>query len=424
MRKIKTVLVFITLTIVAVNLLLGFWGISSIILTAIIYAALLLFSRGMINVLSKNDGLNPNLKLLFTVTFISLFICELSLKYIFKVGLEAQEIEGDFFYSLPYGNHHIEQLARKHILKLSDPFLINRPANSSNTIQTSEFTYIHNYNTLGLRGKNIDTQSKLFNIVTLGDSYTEGIGAAGDSTWTKLLEDNLNDKRTHGLIFSNKVQCINGGLAGSDPFSEYYIFKKLLLPAKPKIVLLSINGTDITDVIKYGGFERYTHPKDAPWWAYIYQFSYIHRALMHAIYNTNWLLLTPEENRIAETKAMEKIVDCINNYYIPLATQHQFELIIVLHPMLNELEKNEFQLSEYTHNVHALSKKNVVNLFDQFKSFNHKTGLAFSSIFWKFDGHHNAQGYLIWSNLVAQSIVENHSAIFTSNASDTISHNR
>ncbi len=80
---------------------------------------------------------------------------------------------------------------------------------------------------------------------------------------------------------SIEIKILNGGLSGSDPIPEYFILVKLLLKYIQVSTYFHINMPDITDVIKLGGFDRYTNYVEGPWWNFIYQFSYISRAIIH-----------------------------------------------------------------------------------------------------------------------------------------------
>ena len=114
--------------------------------------------------------------------------------------------------------------------------------------------------------------------------------------------------------------------------------------------------SDITDVIRQGGWERYTHPKKAPWWGYIYQFSFIARAVIHAGLHVNWLLLTPAENERAEKAAIDSMENCLADAYLKLAKAQNYQLVVVLHPMLSELESNSFSLQPLAVRLRQIKK--------------------------------------------------------------------
>lgn len=390
--------------VMLISILLGCIGVSSILLTLTFYVLILVVGRKLCFMFIREEPLKTNLALLVITLGVSLLVGELALRYVFKIGLEKQELNGEFFYSLPYSGDFINKLARKYVLKIDDPLLTNRARYERSKVTTPEFEYTHLYNSLGLRGKDIDGSDSCYNIVSLGDSYTEGIGTPDDSTWSRLLEINLKPMRplSNGYIM---VQCINGGLSGSDPFSEYYILEKLLLPYHPKLVFVCINLTDITDVIKLGGWERYTAYKSPPWWGYIYQFSYITRAFMHGVFHVNWLLLTPEEIKMEEQKAIRLLYECILDNYVPLAKKHDIQLKVVLHPMFEELSDNSFRLSILSDSLTA-NHIQVINLFDTIKAVYPPSNCidSLKSIYWLQDGHHNSKGYKLWADMITKDV--------------------
>jgi lysophospholipase L1-like esterase len=407
LSNIKSVFNFCLYTFLIVfivlNLILGFWGVSSIMLTTIIYGFILFSGIFIIDKALKNPEATANYTLLFTSLIVSFFIGELVLRYVFKVNLQKQEIDGGFFYSIPYGGQQVNYLARKYILGMSDETLINRPAYSQELVG-SEFKYIHKYNAIGLRGMDYSNVSNCKAIVALGDSYTEGVGTPVDSTWPSLMEQKLNKNITTTYYVQNKIKVLNGGLSGSDPIAEYFILTKLLLKYNPRVVIVAINSTDITDIIRLGGFERYSHSVKGPWWGYIYQFSFIARAAIYIAHPMNWLLLNRAENIKAEKKGIEILKKCITEEYFKLSKENEFKLIIVLHPTQNELEENTFSLTELDRKLRAYPEINVINLFDEYKKVHDSLGILYPSLYWPIDGHHNSTGYKLWADILAKKL--------------------
>ncbi len=248
-RILKYTALFLLTAFALLNIVLGYYGVSSIFLTITIYALVWCAGVLVIQQILKNAATAKNFKLAFTTLLLSLFIGELCLKYIFKTNLSKQEINGSF-YSFPYGKPQPENFIRKYVLKQHDTRLINYAAHTHEIRGRDEFQYLHHYNALGLRGAEPSLDSNKINWVILGDSFTEGSGAPEDSTWTVLLQNELNKNATDTL---HPFQCISGGISGSELFSEHLILKELLLHYKPQRVIVAINQTDIDDVVKGGG---------------------------------------------------------------------------------------------------------------------------------------------------------------------------
>ncbi len=259
---------FLLSLFIILNLVLGWYGVSSVFLTAIVYALSWKLGSMLLVRLFNNGEYRKRITLLFTSLLVSLFMGELALRYVFKINLSRQEMNGSFFYFFPYGKPELENLFRKLGHKEPDLRLSNHVPYWEEMNECDEFKYWHRYNSLGLRGKDPSKDTAKINIVGLGDSYTEGVGTPEDSTWLQLVENNLNQVRRGQL---KKIQCINGGIMGNEPIAEYIILKELLLPYKPRVVILAVNCTDISDIVELGGWERFNNNhRKIPWYAYIY----------------------------------------------------------------------------------------------------------------------------------------------------------
>lgn len=106
--------------------------------------------------------------------------------------------------------------------------------NVSFTRKKTEFEYRSQFNSEGLRDIE-QTKSKPkgeYRILLLGDSFTEGFGVEYDDTWCSVLKRKLNKDST------NRVNIINGGFSGSDPFFSYHIFKEHLISYNPDLVYI------------------------------------------------------------------------------------------------------------------------------------------------------------------------------------------
>ncbi len=395
-RILKYVSLFLLSVFVLLNIVLGYYGVSSIFLTAIVYIFLWVAATFIVSRLIKNTQFKQNLKLLFTAMIVSLFIGELALKYVFKKNLAHQEMNGSFFYSFPYGKPEVENFIRRVGHKEPDVRLSNYVPYMKEIRGCAEFQYLYRYNSIGLRGHDpVRDDTLLINIVGLGDSFTEGVGTPEDSTWLQLLENNLKRDSQH---LPGKVQCINGGISGTEAIAEYIILKELLLQFNPRVVILAVNSTDISDVVKIGGWERYNHHRLAPWYAYIYQFSFIARAIIQQVHPVNWLFLTDEENHQEEIKAINTLERCIKEDYVKLSKEQNFKLIVVLHPMLSELEQNDFLLQPLAVKLQSIGDIKTINLFEAFKQAKQQNSFEYKSLYWQQDKHNNSRGYQLWAD--------------------------
>ena len=112
-----------------------------------------------------------------------------------------------------------------------------------------EFDYGLRTNSLGIRDIEhpVEKPDDELRIVGLGDSFTEGQGAEYEDGYLKVLERNLNRELKRG-----HVRVIVGGVAGSDPFYCFKLLKDKLLVYDPDLVTLTVNTTDVMDVVVRG----------------------------------------------------------------------------------------------------------------------------------------------------------------------------
>ena len=395
---------------VVFNLILGYFGTVSILLTCSFYIAITFIALILIKLFVNSKELSKNISLFVITSMFSLLIVEFTLKYVVKSYVTYPETNGDFFYTSQYRMLYKINLARRYGLTDLNPSLFVREPNTEREVGKLEFSYRHNYNDLGLRvSKTEGVDSGKLIVACLGDSFTEGVGAPNDSTWPQLLENKFN---AENLNQGNKLYCLNGGSDGSDPFFELIILKKLLLKYKPQTVILAVNNSDIDDAILRGGWERFkengeVHFRKPPWWEYLYQFSYITRNIVHSFWNINWMLLTPKQEKVETRMAISSLNDVITKQYLSLAEEYKFKLVVILHPMQYELEGNTFdELNLLNQQLLEQDQIVTINLFEEFKKEINKTDFEFKDFYWKTDRHHNSKGYQLWADILYKEVFE------------------
>jgi lysophospholipase L1-like esterase len=398
LKRIFFILLFF---LALINVLLGVYGVSCILLTVSVYFSVLWLFIALIRYFVPDTEGSANAILLVVVVAGTLFTAEVILKYVVKYNLTYTERNGDFFYSSPYKQKELEMLIRKYVFQQQDLQVSVHQPNTTGVDRKPEFTYKHHFNKLGLRDKEPVKDSAAFTIVGLGDSFTEGVGAPADSTWLKSLEGYLDASNP-----GKHVQTINGGMNGSDPFAERMILEKRLLAYKPDVVIVAINKSDIDDVIIRGGNERFAggsvQYRKGPWWEFIYQFSYIFRAFVHGVFHVNGMLLTNEQYKAETAIALQRIQACIQQDYERLAAQYGFRLMVVLHPLQRELETRQFPLAPLYEQISADSSLVAINLYDVF--IQQIDELKFKDLYWQTDLHHNSEGYRLWAEVLERRI--------------------
>jgi len=382
-------------------IILGVLGISSILLTASVYLAVyLLLSSLPVRSLKNRE----NLRLFVLFTLLSLFSAELFLKYVQRSHLTYAEQNGAFFYVSEYKQYRLQNWARKWLFSDEEPQVTRHRPHSMETIGNSEFSFAHQYNSLGLRGPEpMPGKDGQLRILALGDSFTEGVGAAEENTWPAALERQLSGRP----VSQQAPVVVNGGVNSTDPFAEFWLFKKVLQPYEPHIILLAVNSTDITDYIWRGGLERFhkgqLRYRSGPRWEFVYQFSYLFRAFIHNIAGKNWMLLSDDEVKELEREAYEALTRLIIDEFLPLTSTSSSKLVVFLHPTLQEIHTGHPELQEWLASISETTPQlSTIDLIADFQDYFDRNEQRAAEYYWPIDRHHNARGYQLLAERLAQ----------------------
>lgn len=97
-------------------------------------------------------------------------------------------------------------------------------------------------NSLGLRDDEVvQKQKDEFRIISLGDSFTYGVGVvSNEETFSEQLEELLNNNYN-----SKQYNVINAGIPGYNIIQEYCLFKDKLIDLKPDFVIWNLYQNDL-----------------------------------------------------------------------------------------------------------------------------------------------------------------------------------
>jgi len=331
----------------------------------------------------KIKNSNPaNIRLMIISICFSFIIAEsvLQIKKIYPLDLEKRN-------SLFYNS----------VLSSSEPdWFHTRTAFSSYYLKSNEYKFPRKANSLGLSDieSNFSKVCNEYRIIGIGDSFTEGDGADKDSTWLKELKRQILKNN-----LKQNFSFINAGICGSDPFFEYVLLKEKLLDYKPDLVIVTLNYSDIDDILIRGGMERFK--KDGrvkyiykPDFLLLYESSHIARLIMHNAFRYNYLLLKDDEYTIMRDNSKKMIYQSIE-LFSNLAKNNNFKLLVVFHPMKINILDSYF--NDFSGIISEIEKKlpdvEVLNMYDYFQNIEHINNTNCYDYYWKIDGHNTGKGY-------------------------------
>jgi lysophospholipase L1-like esterase len=271
------------------------------------------------------------------------------------------------------------------------------PPNNVHRLKGDEFDFIRTTNSLGFSAsewtKDKGTKKR---IIALGDSFTEGDGAAQDSSYPALLQNILNSRTD-----STEWEVLNAGTCGSDPVFNYQNLHDRLLAYKPDIVLQTISTHDLSnDIDLRGGFERFKpdgtlKAKSLPTWFYPAVFS-----------NLAWLVIKVTGVKRADWGAVEQIERDLANKYGTLAATNNIKIVFILLPIRSELKhKGAFRhdFSPLLKTIATHKNTAVLNLIPCYlqgiKDYN-----GINNLYWIKNSHHNGTGYRMMAECIATAI--------------------
>lgn len=277
------------------------------------------------------------------------------------------------------------------------------------TEKNIDFTYPVTTNSFGHREKEpeeifADTTKR---IITLGDSFTEGVGVVYDSAFPRHLQRILNEHNIPAAVY-------NAGSSGSDPLFYYTMLRdKLAAPCQPHIILIVINSSDYYDLMFRGGFERFqsdstTVFKAAPWYEPVYRYSYIFRFLVHSAFGfiDGDIFITPKQFN-ERCHELNDVFVAVADSFQNLKQLQDGKIIFIVHPVHDEVVYKKFHLNLFARSaeeelVDRLRKKGyyAISLWNALDSILHSDNRLLYGF--EHDGHYSSAGY----RLMAEAIYE------------------
>jgi lysophospholipase L1-like esterase len=267
-----------------------------------------------------------------------------------------------------------------------------------------EFSFVSNYNALGYLGKDWSlNKRKPSRIIVFGDSFTEGDGAPQDSCYPAKLAEMLKDS----------FEVLNAGVRGSDPVFGFKNLEDRLLKYKPDIVIQAVSENDVLfDFCIRGGFERFQKDgtlkfNSPPFWEPLYALSFSVRIFFHLL-DLNLSQPCGNSQNVSLVWKRNRILNEVFHRYELLGKRHHFKTYVLFYPTKFEVKKDKW-FFDFSPSKKYISNLTTVDYIDVFPCYRHKMKQLNKdpmSFYWKIDGHHNASGYALMAECVAEAIQE------------------
>ena len=281
--------------------------------------------------------------------------------------------------------------------------------NTSLLFRTNEFQYQYEINALGVRENKdsfLQPPDSALRILTLGDSFTEGVGTDYPYSWPRTLENSLNEKGVRTEVF-------NAGVSGSDIWYSFIHLKEELIELKPNLIIVAFNTSDISDYILRGGMERFGKDgqvsfRKLPWWEPLYRVSHLVRAIAQACGYNHFLI--QEDTAVAYIASFKQEVQSISDSLHQLAAAQGCQIFFIAHPVPAQVRYSIsdgvysyqpiFEIASYWN----LKAYPYVDFWDGItENIGKDASFKYS---WPIDQHFNAEGYRIMGKLITDSLMQ------------------
>lgn len=318
--------------------------------------------------------------------FILIFITDSIIRLMGTMNIYSEVADGNYF-----------SLAKQEQL---DSWYWTHTPNTRITNQKKEFLFEREVNSLGLSEKELKKEKgDKFRILTIGDSFTEGVGLSYEESWVKQMETRWKEYN---------VETMNAGIGGSDPVFELVLYRDKLVEFQPNLVVVTINASDISDVSSRGGFERF-HPdgtagKEPPEWEWIYASNHLFRMILHRLFKYDASLVKGSSSQASQRKAVAHIKEAIDQFG-ELTKANNTSLLVVIHPSIQELRNGKHTPFLGQEELVKHMKLKGIEYLDVSKTFEAK-GMSVGKYYYPLDSHFNKKGYALFGNAVYTKIEE------------------
>ena len=271
-------------------------------------------------------------------------------------------------------------------------------------------------------------ESNSLRIVAIGDSFTAALEVPVCSTWTQILQKQLNQAKR------SSIQVINLGMDGTGTDVHLNVLKSYLQSHNADVVVLAFYANDLDDMRHkrffrevYNGYiipyqnehqknkiiEYIENSKPSKPTRWLYQNSYVCRAIMNRSSSSRLMrknLVSPHRSGVEMSRYTDESwanrVEGTFLELINLSRKHGFKLFVVPLPQKDEPRASMTRL------VKNLSLKvrddlTIVDVLPTVNDLLRDQEFSYRELFWKHDNHFNVAGNRLFGDAVAR-IMEEH----------------
>jgi len=283
------------------------------------------------------------------------------------------------------------------------PWIWSSERNTEFVFKAKEFVTTADINSDGFPGIGFDPikRRNSFRILFLGDSFTFGIGAPKGKGFVDDVRRTLEK-----FPEPPRVEVMNAGCPGSDPVFYLQVLKRQMLRYHPDLVVMMINSSDIDDISRRGGNERFDDrgflkEKKRPWFNWIFKNSYLFRAFLIGWMKYDWNLQSPEEARLRSELAVQTLIDS-GRELREIAVRNKFRYLVLFTPYPPELYSG---LSGDMRRVIEGYRQFGITFVDITEAMARKIPKDRSlGFYWPIDWHFNENGYSVFADAVVDSM--------------------
>lgn len=306
----------------------------------------------------------------------------------------AEKNEGYFTTQL------IQEIKSLENRKPGDVLYLNSATAGSYRMSRPEFDYTYQLDAYGFNNRPSCVLSGGYRILTLGDSFTWGIGAPADSSWPAQLEQMLAPRIPN-------LRVCNAGISGSDPIYNFEAYRRHYEKAfYPDLVIVAFNMSDVSDVIIRGGQNRYLPGQkpglEIPSWLPWYASSLIYRSFKRNMGKLDANLLIEEDEKYQ--RAFKAFTDLME----AMVAFHQYQkvrgkaIVFLYTPVMQDIIDGRSFMTDLINEMRNAGLP-VIDATPAFLAAGVNAG-NMNRYFWPIDAHNTPEGYHLIAQIIAESL--------------------